>query len=182
MSPMIKGIFRPGRGAVIQSFTTAVSDGVIYPADWVALSTTAPTSQGPNGDGTGLEFGTLTAEDYVECTLLDTDNAGGEGLALGVCMGENIGSVSDWTNVLGQVLADGDVCVIQCWGVHPNGRQVTGGVLGDQLAPSGVAGEVTNSVTVAAADTGVALIATSNYLRATADDEQGSDVFITCAG
>lgn len=181
MSTMSRKLFRPGPGSVLASYLQAYSDGVIYPADWVALSTTIPTSQGASGV---LGGGTLGTNDYVECTLLDTDNAGAELLALGVCMGKGIGSVSNWDDVNSEVLADGDLCVIQCWGVHPQGRQATGAVLGDFLAPSTVAGEPTNSTTHAVGDVGVALATGGTYGRATAggSDEDGTPVFITCSG
>jgi hypothetical protein len=175
-------IFRPGPGAVVQAFTAGFVDSVLgYPADWYSLSTVAPATQGSSGT---LGGGTLGAADYVEVTLLDTDNAGAEGLALGVSMGPGIGSVSNWDDVNAHVAADGDLIVIQCWGVHPQGRQVTGATLGDHLAGATVAGEPTNSATPAAHDVGVALDAGGTYGMATAggSDEDGTIVFITCMG
>lgn len=182
MGASIKGLFRPRKGSVIQAFTAGFADGTGYPADWYSLNAAeAPTAQGSSGvlDGT-----TLGATDYVEVAPLDTDDAGSEGLALGVAMGKGIGAVGNWDDVNGDSFADGDLIVIQCWGVHPQGRQVTGAVLGDHLAASTVAGEPTNSTTAAAHDVGVALETGGTYGRATAggSDEDGSVVFITCMG
>ena len=61
---MEKGIFRPGAGAVIQAFTVAVADGVIYSADWVELNTLVPTSQGVTaGEHEGVTLGSLEIND-----------------------------------------------------------------------------------------------------------------------
>lgn len=177
MSSLTKSLFRPGKGSTIAQYTCAVADGVIYPADWVSLATTAPTSQGASGV---FEGQTLALTDFIEASLMDTDVAGHEGLALGVVMGKGIGSVAAWSNVLPHVLADGDIMIIQNWGIHPQGRQVASGVAGDQLAPSATAGEPTNSTTVAVADVGNCMVATATYQRATAADEDGSVVFVKC--
>ena len=176
MSGMAKSLFRPGAGQVIAQYTSAVSDGVIYPTDWVALSITAPTSQGSSGVFEGKTLALVA--DFIEASLCDTGVDGHEGLCLGVCMGKGIGAVSDWSDVSGEVLADGDVMVIQCWGIHPQGRQVASGVAGDQLATSAVAGEVTNSTSVAAADVGNCMVATATYTAATTED--AGVVFVKC--
>jgi hypothetical protein len=168
---------------VIQEFTTAYSDGVIYPADWVSLSTTAPASQGSSGVIAGE---TLTAFDYVECTLWDADNLGCGTLCLGVVMGKSIGSVSNWENVTADVLADGDICTIQSKGVHPQGSQADTGLLGDYLVASTTASEPLNAASAAITISailqprGVVMVDSTTYQRAAAADTHGSVVYVDC--
>lgn len=180
--PTVRHLFRPGQGQTIVRYTAAVSDGVIYPGDWVSLSIAAPTSQGVSG----VMFGkTLGAADFLECTLSSTA-VGMSSLCLGVCMGKSITAVSNWTNVLANVLADQDIAIIQCAGVHPNARQAASGVAGDYLITSATTGEADNVLTAAAGITGItkiignALFATATYLRVTAADEDGGPTWITC--
>jgi len=173
-----KVLFRPGRGKVITQYTAGVADGVIDAGDWVALSITAPTSQGASGVFEGETL--LLVADFIEVSLCDTDVAGHEGLCLGVCMGGGIGAVSSWADVSAEVLADGDIAIIQNWGIHPATRQVASGVAGDQLATSSVAGEVTNSTTVAAADVGNAMVATAADLVQSTGTEDEGVAFIKC--
>jgi hypothetical protein len=177
-----RSLFRPRRGQTVAKYTAAVSDGVIYPGDWVALSTVVPTSQGVSG----VMFGeTLGATDYLECTLTALANLGSGYLTLGVCMGKGIGAVSNWANVTSQVLADQDIAIIQSWGVHPAGRQLTGGVLGDYLTITAVTGEMDGIVSAAATNAlrpaGICLANTTLTLtRVTTNDEDVSPVFVTC--
>lgn len=181
---MIKQIFRPGKGSVIQKFTTAVADSTMYPHDWVMLSTTVPTSQGVSGVYGGE---TLGAFDYIEMEpLLITGKLGNGGLCLGVLMGKSISSVGDISTLTlaNDALVDGDVGVVQCHGVHPKTRQVTGGLLGDYLSPSTVAGEVLNGATTTVSlggDSdvcGVNLAAAGTYSRAGVS-EDSSPAFIS---
>lgn len=179
-----KRLFRPGKGQVCESYTAAVADGVIYPADWVMLSTTAPGSQGTTAGE--IEGKTLGDFDYVECELaIVTGKLGCAGLTLGVVMGKGIDSVSNWENVTANVLADGDVCVIQNWGVHPQVRQAATGLLGDYLYLGTVAGEPLNAVSASVGvdgDTtilGVCLATSSTYQRATAADQDAGPAFIS---
>lgn len=180
---LARSLFRPMQGQTIARYTAAVSDGVIYPGDWVSLSITAPTSQGVSG----VVFGkTLAATDYLECTLSSTA-VGMSSLCLGVCMGKSVGSVSDWTDVTSQVLADQDVAIIQSFGVHPKARQAASGVAGDYLITSATTGEADNVLTAAAGLTGItkivgnALVATGTYKRITAADEDGGVTWVTCS-
>ncbi len=175
---LARALFRPGKGSTIAQFTAGVSTGVIYPADFVSLDITAPTSQGASGVFEGETLALVA--DFIEVSLMDTGTDGHEGLALGVCMGKGIAAVSNWANVLSNVLADGDIMVIQCWGIHPQARQDAAGTAGDQLAPSSTAGECTNSTSVAAGDVGNQMVSGATYLRATAADETGSVAFIKC--
>jgi hypothetical protein len=177
-------LFRPGAGQVLQSFTTAVADGVMYPADWVMLSTTVPTSQGTTaGEFEGKTLGTF---DYIEAELaIVTGKLGCGGLVLGVVMGKSISSVSNWENVTSAVLADGDVMTIQNWGVHPQVRQAATGLLGDYLYLGTVAGEPLNAVSASVGvdgDTtilGTCLAVSSTYQRATAADQDAGPAFIS---
>ncbi len=173
-----RALFRPGKGKTIAQYTAGVADGAIDPGDWVALSITAPTSQGVSGVFEGETL--LLVADFIEVSLCDTDTAGHEGLCLGVCMGAGIGAVSRWADVSAEVLADGDIAVIQCWGIHPAARQVASGVAGDQLATSSVAGEVTNSTSVAAADVGNAMVATAADLVQSTGTEDEGVTFVKC--
>jgi hypothetical protein len=181
---MLKSLFRPGQGQVLARYTAAIADAAMYPGDWVQLSTVAPGSQGVSGVVGGK---TLGASDYVECSLLFVDSSylGCGTLALGVVMGKSIGSVSTWTDVTSQVLADQDLCVIQSYGIHPNGRQAASGVLGDYLQASTTAGEpvngVSGTVTGSLRPVGVCMVATGTYKRITAADEDGSVVFVHCS-
>lgn len=183
MGDMMRKLFTPGKGSTLASYTAAVSDGVIYPADWVALSTTVPTSQGASGVFRGQ---TLGATDYIECTLLDSDNLGSGSLALGVVQGKGLGAVTNWATVTPWVLADGDICVIQNWGVCPQAAQADTGLLGDYIVATTVAGEplnqVSGTVTNAQLPVGVVLVNSTTYTRATAADTHGSVVFVTCRG
>jgi len=183
MSNMSRRLFRPGAGSVIASYTSAISDGVIYPGDWVQLSTTAPGSQGVSGVVGGK---TLSATDYVECTLLVTTALGCGTLALGVVMGKSIGDVSNWTNVTSKVLADQDLCVIQNRGIHPNAAGADSAVLGDYLQASTTAGEpvngVSGTVTGSLRPLGVVMATSVAYTRAAANDTEGAVTFVSCAG
>ncbi len=175
---MGKQLFRPGRNSRIERYTVAVADAAFYPADWVALSTTAPSSQGTTA---GIFEGeTLSDFDYIECTALDAGTAGSEGLALGCVMGKSITHVSDWSDVSGDVLADGNVCVIMSRGVHPKASQLNTGVKGDHLAASSTAYEPGNSTSIAGCDVGVVLINSTTYTRASAGDTHGSVAFVRC--
>ncbi len=174
---MGKQLFRPGLGKHLERYTVAVADAAFYPADWVALSTTAPGSQATSGVYEGQ---TLAGEDYIECTALDADTAGSEGLALGCVMGAGVSSVTNWENVLLDVLADGDVCVIMSRGVHPQGSQLDSGNIGEHLAASSTAYEPGNSASIAGCDVGVNLIAPTTYTRVTATDTEGAVCFVRC--
>ena len=178
---MERKLFRPGKGQTLAAYTAAVSDGAMYPGDWVALSTTVPTSQGASG----VMFGqTLTATDYLECTLLDTDNLGAHVLAMGVLMGKGIGAVSTWTDVTSAVVADQDVVVIQSFGIHPNASGADTGLLGDYIYPTTVAGEPLNgnlaALTAGLQPCGVLLANSATYKRITAADTEGGPTFVHC--
>jgi hypothetical protein len=183
---MMRSLFRPGAGSVIQRFTTAVADGAMYPADWVMLSTLVPTSQAVSGVFEGKTLGSF---DYIEMELaIVTGKLGNRGLVLGVLMGKSIGAVSDWENVTSEVLADGDVGVIQSHGVHPQVRQAPTGLLGDYLYTGTVAGECLNGVSALVGidgDTspvGVCLATSSTYQRAAAADQDAGPAFISMLG
>lgn len=179
--PMSRKLFRPGAGSVLAKYTAAIADAAIYPGDWVQLSTTAPGSQGVSGVVGGKTLGTA---DYVECTGLLTTALGCGSLALGVVMGRSIGAVANWTSVTANVLADQDLCIIQSWGIHPNASGADSAVLGDYIQASstiyepvnGVSGTVTGSLR----PLGVAMIASSAYTRAAANDTEGCVTFVTC--
>jgi len=168
---------------VIVEYTTAFSSGAFYPADWVSLNTLVPTSQGSSGVVNGE---TLTATDYVEVVLWDADNLGCGNLCLGVLMGKGIHSVSNWENVTSEILADGDMCVIQTKGIHPQGSQADTGLLGDYLVASSTASEPLNAassaITISAIlqPRGVVMIDSTTYQRAAAGDTHGSVVYIDC--
>jgi hypothetical protein len=155
----------------------------MYPGDWVMLSTTVPTSQGVTaGEHEGKTLGTF---DYIECELaITTSKPGCAGLMLGVLMGKGIGTVANWEDVSGDVLANGDVAVIQNWGVHPQVRQAADpSVIGDYLIVGTTGGTALNVLTAASGTTGdqtiigVALVVSTAYTRAAAD--HGGAAFIS---
>jgi hypothetical protein len=179
-----KTLFRPGRGSVIEGYTAAFSDGAtggINPGDWLQLSTTDPTAQGVSGV---IQGETLGATDYVECTAFITTGLGCGTLCLGVSMGKSITAVSNWSDVSGQVYADGDLVIIQRKGIHPVGRQVTGAVLGNYLQASTIAGECVNevsgTVTGSLRPVGVAMESTGVTYTNSAGTENGTVVFVDC--
>lgn len=180
MSGIKAGLFRPGRHSVIASYTAAWASEACYPGDWVSLlAATVPGSQGVSGVYDGQS---LTDVDYVEFEALDSGTAGSEGLALGCLMGPGIGSVANWEDVLPNVMADLDLAVIQCWGVHPQGSQLDSGNIGEHLAASTTAFEPGNAATIAGCDVGVNLIAPTTYQRAAAADTEGAVVWVRVGG
>jgi hypothetical protein len=124
----MKSIFRPGPGQRIEQFTAAYVMEAVYPGSWVCINTEVPTAQGNSGV---LGGGTLGVLDYVECELIAEDVLGAEACFLGCVRGTGINSVSDWTDVSGDVLANYDLAIIQSWGVHPGGWIIDVGALGD---------------------------------------------------
>ena len=174
-----RGIFVPGKGSTVASYTAAVASGAFYPGDWVSINTVVPTSQGVSGVYRGQ---TLGGADFIECVLSDSDVVGAEAGCLGCMHGLTINAPANWETVTSNVVADGDVVIIQNWGVHPQGAQVTGGTLGDNLHIGTDAGQCVNDVTNTALDVGINLTASSTYTRAAATDTNGAVVFVRCAG
>ncbi len=117
MSQMRK-LFRPGAGQTIRWFTAAFVEATTYPHDWVNLSGTATSGQGPGGDGV-LEGKTLGTNDFVYVELADSANNGVPGTELGVVMGSGIGAVANTADVSGDSVAADNMVVIQQFGVHP---------------------------------------------------------------
>jgi hypothetical protein len=176
---MMRKLFRPGQGQTIEAYTTAVASEAMYPHDFVSLVSTDPTSQGSSGV---FEGKTLGDYDYIECalTLVATNRT-----CLGVLMGKSIDAVSNIADVSGEVLADGDVAVIQYRGVHPRCSQAATGLIDEYLIASSTGGEASNVLSAAAGttgDTGIlgqTLEATAaNYTRATGVTNDGGAAYI----
>ena len=127
---MMRNLFRPGPGRRIEEFTAAYVMETTYPGTYVCINSEVPTAQGASGV---LDGGTLGILDYVECEHIAEDVAGAEAGFLGCIRGKAINAVNDWTNVLGDVQADGDLAIIQTFGVHPGGWTVDVGALGDHI-------------------------------------------------
>ena len=176
----IRKLFRPGAGQVHQAFTAAFAEESIYPNDVVALSHTAPTSQGSSGV---LEGKTLGLGDYIYVVLADTDDTGGVGCQLGVAVGKGINSVSDRTSVLGDVVAADNLLHIQTWGVTrlvQTDDTVAAGAVLTLSTSAGICADATTSLLEN--HVGVALLADEAYARAAAtDDTAGCRAFIRCA-
>lgn len=131
-----KSVFRPGKGQVIESFTAAFSSEAMYPGALVCINTLIPTSQGSSGV---IEGQTLAALDYIECQMAAEDVAGAEACMLGSVRGKSIDAVQDWSQLLAHVLADGDLAIIQNWGVHPGIWITDAGTVGDHIQLSATA-------------------------------------------
>lgn len=172
-----RGIFRPGRHAVVQSFTAAYTEETVYPSDWLGISTLAPASQGSSGVVQGE---TLTLYDYCFVGLVDVDAGNAQqGSQIGVCMGAGIGSVDDIADVSGDSVVADNIVVIQQAGVHPSCRSSDAGALHDFGIVSTVAGEITLNNTVPATGeqfVGYQLLAGISYTGATS--ETGSCLLI----
>lgn len=181
---MTKALFRPGKGKVIEGYTTAVAQEAIYPNEWVQFAIDDPeTAQGVTAGQ--FEGESLGAYDYIECEFLNTGNVGCGVLALGVSMGAGIDAVSNIADTSGDVAADGDVIIIQRYGVHPRTSQVAGGTAGDYLIASGTDGEADNVLTAAAGTTGVtnilgALLEDVGETYTGAASNDGAASFIKC--
>lgn len=167
------GIFRPGSGSVRQRFVPAFAEERVYPNDWVCLTTTAPSGQGPGADGV-LEGATLLASDFVYVRLADTGEIC-EGLQLGVSMGASHDAVGSFVDVSNDsVLADG-LMVVQTCGVHPGARVDSDTSISNEIVMGATAGSgVSNSMgTNAGFDNffGTALTADTAYTRSSADTQ-----------
>jgi hypothetical protein len=127
---MVKGLFRPGAGSRIESFTAAFSSEVMYPGALVCINTLIPTSQGVSGVIEGKTLGVL---DYIECQMAAGDVLGAEACMLGSVRGTSINSVANWADVSGDVFADGDLAIIQNYGVHPGIWITDAGTVGDYI-------------------------------------------------
>ena len=125
-----RSIFRPGPGQRIEEFTAAYAMEAVYPGSWVCINTEVPTAQGSSGV---LGGGTLGVLDYIECELAAADVLGAEACMLGSVRGTSINQVTDWTDVSGDVAANGDLLIIQSWGVHPGVWIGDVGALGDHI-------------------------------------------------
>jgi hypothetical protein len=176
---MMRKLFVPGAGQTLASYIAAVAEGVMYPGDLVSLSPTVPTSQGVSGVFRGQ---TLALTDFIECELSDAAVAGSEGNALGFLHGKTINAPASWEDVSAHALADGDVAIIQSWGVHPQAAQLDTGLIGEHLAVSATPGEAGNSATIAGCDVGVNMVASSTYTRVSAADTHGAVAFVRVGG
>ena len=123
-----KRLFRPGVGARIEAFTAAWSSEAMYPGAMLCINSLITTSQGVSGV---IDGGTLGALDYVECQMAAEDVAGAEASFLGVFRGTSINSVADWSELLAHVVADGDLVIVQNYGVHPGIWITDAGTVGD---------------------------------------------------
>jgi hypothetical protein len=180
---MMKRLFRPGAGATIRSFITAVAEDTIYPHDWVALTGTATSGQGPGADGV-FEGKTLGTEDFIYADQAVSTMNSVPGVELGVAMGHSISSVGNIADVSGDSVAADEVFVIQCFGVHPM-VQTDGNmtVAVEYLTIGTTAGVADASATINAScrgNVGYGLETDGAYTGA--GSETGGAAFIRCGG
>jgi len=151
----IRQLFRPGPGNRIEEFTAGYLSETCYPGSWMCMNTLIPTSQGVSGV---LGGGTLGGADFIEVVKAAADVAGAEAMMVGCLRGTSINSVKDWTNTSADVMADGDLGIIQTWGVHPGAWITDAGTLGDGIHIHATQeGEAVAATATATDDCGAAL-------------------------
>lgn len=168
---MMRKLFRPGAGQVVQRFTAAfVNATTSYRGDVAVWDSTAPTDQGSSGV---LEGKTLGANDFVYVTICPATAVNSFGILAGVYEGPNVGNRSSVTN-----FADDSLAIIQTWGVHENVRTaddtVAAGALLYVSTTAGACADIpatdidsTVSTYSATGLVGVALTADTTYTRGT---------------
>jgi hypothetical protein len=168
----------------MQSFLGGVAEEVMYPGDWVALSTTSPATQGPNGDGwfEGRLLDSL--EDWIYVSKAVTSQS--EGFQVGCVYGlSESQSPPNTGDVSALAIPAHSVVSIMYMGVHPFAWADSSTSAGDKIEMGAVAGQAATGAMDASSNElfmGTSLSSGSTYTRVTADDSEQIVAFVRCGG